>query len=52
MQGKMSAKTTALKANKTISGHPPQPSAARHIQHGEHMMAIVGCSKQVLRQPR
>src|SRR5688500_286624 len=48
----MSAKTTTQRTSKAILRHPPQLSAARHIQHGEHMMATLGCSKQVLLQPR
>ena len=35
-----------------ISGHPLVISAARHTKRGGLMMAILGCRKQVLRQPR
>jgi hypothetical protein len=34
------------------ASHPLAIRTARHTQRGGLMMAIVGCRKQVLRQPR
>jgi len=48
----MNAIETTQRTNQPMSGHPVVISTARHTKRAGLMMAILGCSKQVLRQPR
>jgi len=48
----MNQNTTTQRESEETSAHPLMISAVRHAQRDGSMMAILGCCKVVLRQPR